>query len=123
MRGGAKDEFVLYLGDEDDTTMVMPTKFEVCGVCEGKGTHVNPSIDCNGISARKFHEDPEFAEMYFGGAYDVACYECKGDRVVKAPDLAGVDEATRGLWLTQVEEEYAEARDAAALYRAETGQW
>ena len=57
-------------------------EFEVCDLCNGKGTHVNPSIDSHGLSADDFAEDPDFAESYFSGGYDVRCALCQGDRVV-----------------------------------------
>lgn len=56
-------------------------KYEVCSVCNGKGHHVNPSIDMNGISPEQFAGDPDFAESYFAGDYDVICNGCDGDRV------------------------------------------
>jgi hypothetical protein len=61
-------------------------KFEVCPRCEGRGKHVNPAIDGHGLSAEDFDQDPDFREDYFSGVYDVPCYECKGDRVVKVPN-------------------------------------
>lgn len=61
-------------------------KLGLCPTCEGRGTHVNPSIDDNGISAEDFDEDPDFREGYFQGRYDVPCYECGGLRVVPVPD-------------------------------------
>lgn len=64
-----------------------PAKFEVCETCDGKGTHVNPSIDSHGLSAEDFAEDPDFKEAYFSGCYDVTCAECHGARVVPVPDL------------------------------------
>ena len=60
----------------------IPATYEVCGTCEGKGSHVNPSIDAHGLTANDFYDDPDFREEYFSGRYDVACYECKGKRVV-----------------------------------------
>ena len=60
----------------------VPISYEVCPTCDGKGSHVNPSIDCNGLTAEDFYEDPDLAEDYFNGTYDVACYECNGNRVV-----------------------------------------
>lgn len=56
--------------------------FAVCPTCEGRGSHVNPSIDSQGLSAEDFDEDPDFREDYFSGAYDVPCAECRGNRVV-----------------------------------------
>ncbi len=57
---------------------VLHLKWEVCGTCDGKGEHVNPSIDAHGITADEFSEDPDFAEEYFRGSYNVNCYECGG---------------------------------------------
>lgn len=57
-------------------------EFELCDLCNGKGTHVNPSIDSHGLSAEDFAADPDFEEMYFSGGHDVRCALCHGDRVV-----------------------------------------
>lgn len=56
--------------------------FAVCPTCEGRGSHVNPGIDAEGLSAEDFAEDPDFEESYFRGDYDVPCAECGGARVV-----------------------------------------
>jgi len=72
--------------DEGTVTVELPAKFEVCDTCRGKGSHVNPSIDGNGLTAEDFAEDPDFREDYFSGVYDVACYQCKGLRVVAVID-------------------------------------
>jgi hypothetical protein len=71
-----------------DSTEEIPAVYEVCDVCEGKGTHVNPSIDSHGLSAEDFDEDPDFAESYFSGHYDVSCVSCNGKRVVPMPDYS-----------------------------------
>lgn len=78
------DRGVFRAVDEDgnDIELNVPVAFEVCPTCQGKGKHVNPSIDCDGLSREDFDEDPDFRELYFSGAYDVACYECDGMRVV-----------------------------------------
>jgi hypothetical protein len=72
-------EFVVV--DEQGDEHELPTRFEVCGRCDGKGTHVNPSVDEHGISPEEFRDDPDFEEAYFGGVYDVTCYDCRGERV------------------------------------------
>ena len=59
----------------------IPAEYEVCGTCNGKGYHVNPSIDSHGLSREDFDNDPDFAEDYFAGRYDVPCNECDGKRV------------------------------------------
>lgn len=76
-------EVTLYDHDTDEEfSAEFPVEFEVCHLCNGKGKHVNPSIDAHGISAYEFHEDPDFAQDYFSGMYDEPCYECRGQRVV-----------------------------------------
>jgi hypothetical protein len=72
---------------EDAEPVEIPLRFEVCPVCDGKGKHVNPSIDSHGISADEFAEDPDFARAYFRGRYDVPCNGCGGRRVVPMPLL------------------------------------
>lgn len=71
--------------DSDCILLELPVKMAVCGTCDGKGSHVNPAIDGNGITASEFAEDPEFAKDYFGGIFDVVCYDCGGNNVV--PDI------------------------------------
>lgn len=78
--------------DEDadrDVPATLPLKYDVCPVCAGKGTYVNPSIDEHGITAEERDRDwsPEDWEGYMGGAYDVTCACCQGLRVVLVPAL------------------------------------
>ncbi len=68
----------------------VPVKFEVCGRCDGKGSHVNPSIDGHGITSEEWNGpdwDDESRETYLSGGYDVPCYDCKGLRVVEVPNF------------------------------------
>lgn len=62
--------------------VVLPGKRVLCPTCDGKGSHVNPSVDGHGLSSEDFAEDPDFAESYFRGDYDVACRECAGEKVI-----------------------------------------
>lgn len=67
----------------------LPAKFEVCHRCEGRGTHTNPSIDGNGLTAEDFEEaGPDFKDDYLSGVYDVPCELCKGERVIPVLDKA-----------------------------------
>jgi len=87
-----------------------PFEWTVCSVCDGNGSHVNPSIDAHGISAEEFYEDPDFAEEYFSGVYDVRCYGCGGKRVEPAIDYDRcTDEQKKHLkvFRNMQEEEYA----------------
>jgi len=71
-------------GDYDE--VVLPTQYEVCGGCNGKGKHVNRNIDGNGLTREDFEEDPDFEEAYFRGDYDVVCEDCHGQRVEEVID-------------------------------------
>ena len=71
--------------DGESEYIRLPARYEVCPRCEGRGKHVNPSIDGHGLTSEDF-EDPEFREDYFRGVYDVACHECRGVRVVRVLD-------------------------------------
>jgi len=88
----------------------VPIMFAVCGTCDGRGRHVNPSIDAHGIGREEFDEDPDFFEDYRNGVYDVDCYECHGANVVPVINEAGADDALKAL-LARVAER--EADDAA----------
>jgi hypothetical protein len=72
-------------GEEDDYEFELPTKNIVCPLCDGEGKHVNPSLDSNGLD-REDREDEEFMHMYMNGGYDVPCYSCKGNKVVRGLD-------------------------------------
>jgi len=95
----------------DDEDVEVPFTWEVCPTCNGKGSHVNPSIDCNGLSASDFAEDPDFAESYMRGDYDQPCNDCGGRRVV--PECA--DEA----YLEKIEDHCRCIADMNAEYEAE----
>lgn len=101
----------LFLDDGDEEDVEFPVRFDVCPTCEGKGSHVNPSIDCNGLTAEDFHEDPDFAEEYFQGSYDVTCYGCGGRRVVPVID----EERANPELLSRLREQ----READAEYRSQ----
>ena len=76
----------------------LPTKWGVCPTCNGEGKHTNPSIDCDGLSREDFDEDPDFAEAYFAGAYDVPCYECGGRSTVRVLDVDKCTPAELAAW-------------------------
>jgi hypothetical protein len=64
----------------------LPWHWVVCPTCNGKGSHVNPSIDCNGLTSEDFADDPEFLEDYFNGHFDQQCSHCQGRTTVPAVD-------------------------------------
>jgi hypothetical protein len=90
-------------GEEVETWL--PFKYEACDVCDGKGTHVNPSIDSHGLSREDFDADPDFEESYFRGDYDVTCYQCKGRRVYPVVEVERMSNEEQKLY-----EEHGECR-------------
>lgn len=83
------------LKGSSEIEVIFPGKFEVCPTCNGKGKHVNPSIDAGGIG-----EDDEFwgddenedgESAYFSGRYDVTCYQCAGRTTWLVIDEAHAD--------------------------------
>lgn len=104
-----------YSDEEGETRVVIPSKFEVCDRCEGKGTHVNPSVDGNGLSREDFDADPDFAEDYFSGAYDVSCEDCGGKRVQLVPKEEGATPEQ----LKLIEEYWENKRESAREARAD----
>jgi len=80
-------------GDGDEEWGEVPCRYDVCPTCQGRGRHVNPSVDCDGLTADDFAEDPDFATDYLDGCYDVPCFECDGNRVVVVLDRDAIDPA------------------------------
>ena len=106
--------------DLKEIKMDVHGKFEVCGRCNGKGRHPNPSIDGNGISMEEFSQDPDFAEAYFSGAYDVTCEHCQGQRVMPDPDYDAIDrDPVLKPIFDQMEDMQASIDEMNAIYEAE----
>ncbi len=101
-------QVALFDDDGEEELVKLPFRFVTCDLCSGRGTHVNPSIDAGGITGEQFADDPDFADDYRGGVYDVTCYECGGKRVV--PEL---DDGPTG----KMTEE--QTKQAAAFWRQE----
>jgi len=109
-----------YWEEEPATTardVRIPAVYEVCHVCRGKGHHVNPDIDRNGITPDDFNEDPDFFDQYTSGVYDIGCRWCKGRKVemvvdeesTEKEDLEIYHEMMQGHWET-IQEQEAERR-------------
>jgi hypothetical protein len=109
-----KATVTLFDGDDEEEVEV-PVKLEVCPTCEGRGKHVNPSIDAGGLSRDDFDEDPDFREEYMSGMYDVSCYECSGKRVVPVIDEDHCDAAI----LKRIHAKQEEDEDFRRLQEAE----
>ena len=114
-QGPTPDEYILYT-DEGD--IVLPTCWVVCDVCNGEGKHVNPSIDGNGISMQEMYDDPDFADEYFSGTYDVTCNACRGRTTVRVVDETRMSEERIKQWYGQLDEEHASAMESYYEMRA-----
>jgi hypothetical protein len=105
--------------DGEEVSYTLPARYEVCPTCEGRGNHVDPSIDAGGISSDSdFWDDDEDEEgnsRYRSGFYNVTCYTCGGRTTVPAIDRASADKAALALW-DEIQEEDAEYE---AMCRAE----
>ena len=87
MTGGPTTiEITVFAEEGHEVELAIPAKFALCPRCRGRGSHVNPAVDGQGISQSEFDEDPDFQEAYFRGDYDVACHTCAGEKVVKVVD-------------------------------------
>ena len=100
---------------EDDVARIhVSVSFIVCPLCQGHGTHVNPDIDCGGLSDYDYY-DEDFMHSYHSGAYNVTCEQCNGRNVV--PVIEFPKEIAKWLADRQEEDEadYAEMRAELAF--------
>jgi hypothetical protein len=122
--------FILYravtLAEGEDGSDVeeitLPTRKAVCPSCRGTGSHVNRNIDGNGLTREDFDEDPDFAESYFRGDYDVLCEECGGANVVDVLDEERCDPEVLRAFRKQEDEYRRDYESEAWLRRAESGE-
>lgn len=96
-----------------------PCSRMVCPSCDGEGTELRGGLKGAVFTSEDFAEDPEFAENYFGGRYDVACSECKGRNVV---DDLNVEELWDKLTPQQQEDRQRYCDDESAAREEEYGE-
>lgn len=75
-------------GTDDDGEPIyidIPVKMLVCSSCDGRGCYVNPNIDRHGLSREDFDQDPDFADDYRSGMFNIQCEHCLGSNVVPWP--------------------------------------
>ena len=89
----------------------------ICPVCDGDGKTVNPAIDANGLTADDFADDPDFADDYLGGVYDIACRACNGTGKLRKSDKARLAEAAADRRLAAMEDGDFEGYSVAHDYR------
>ena len=104
---------ILY-GEEEGSEILLPTKWEVCSVCEGKGIHVDPRMDDNGLNTADFQDDPDFANDYFSGAFDIPCNSCGGRTTIRALDEGACEPELLRQYIIQCQ---GEERDAMESYQ------
>lgn len=63
--------------------MATKGKWKICPECEGEGTVLMDALQNQSFSTEDFNNDPDFAEGYFGGDYDVTCTHCQGAGKIK----------------------------------------
>ncbi|KKN35650.1 hypothetical protein LCGC14_0781470 [marine sediment metagenome] len=114
-RGRMDGDHLVIEVDEKEVRLL--TKLEICPTCRGKGTHVNPSIDANGLTAEDFDRDPDFREDYMSGIYDQICNECHGLRVVPVIDRVGNSKEDIKRYDEYIESEQQYAAEVAAERR------
>lgn len=68
-----------------------PFKWVVCDLCDGRGTVVNPAIDADGLTAEDFADDPDFADDYRSGVYDIQCPRCGGRTTIPEPEASDAE--------------------------------
>jgi hypothetical protein len=94
----------------------------ICTLCRGEGHHVNPSIDAGGLSADDMNDDPDFAEGYRRGDYDVSCARCGGSGKVREAELAAIHEREHAN-AQRRREAAREDGDAEGYYSAGDARW
>jgi hypothetical protein len=102
--------------EEYEFEVEFPATREKCDRCDGTGTHVNPSIDGNGLSEES-QSDPEFMADYMAGHYDVRCEECKGEKIVLVIDREAADPKMLKLLDEAEQADYDAEAEAAAERR------
>lgn len=116
-------EVTIYDEDDDEHVHELPAKMEVCGRCDGHGTHLREGMEGHAYTSEEFEQefDDEMREEYFkrGGIYDQVCGDCHGKNVVAVIDEDAVRRMSGGPEILAALEERDEARardNAEAAY-------
>lgn len=104
-----------YSGDEEqEFTVYLPGKREICSTCDGDGHHSRHLGDVTEM----IEEDEDFFEAYMAGQYDRVCEECKGGKIVVVVDWERA-EASHPVETKRYAESLREDREYRALCEAE----
>ena len=99
-------------GEGEEREVEIPVEFEVCGTCEGKGRHVNPSIDAHGITEDEWGQwSDDEQDLYLSGGYDVECHECAGRRVVPVPVEARMTDEQKDALKHAIDQQHEQLSD------------
>jgi hypothetical protein len=67
-------------GESEPVEVQLPAQWVICDCCFGEG---KSSAHLGSFSQEQMNEDPDFAEDYRAGAYDVPCRNCGGTGKIK----------------------------------------
>lgn len=82
---------------DEEILIELPSRYEVCWLCDGKGSHTNPLIDGNGLTESDLQDwDYEMWDDYRSGKYDVDCWACNGLRVQEVVNSSYVNMSDPG---------------------------
>lgn len=107
--------FVQENEEGEEISFVLPLKMEVCPTCQGRGTHVDPSVDAGGYYDDGDDCDEYGENLYFSGAYDVVCRTCHGKNVVAGIDRHMAEKEVLKVWDKKSEDD----EEFEAMCRAE----
>lgn len=97
------------IDDNDDVVEIsVPAVWAICDGCHGNGTHVHRAIDGDGLTPNDMTDDPDFADEYFSGTYDVQCTDCRGTGKTMVPNLSEMTPAQLRQWEDYNDAEYCE---------------
>lgn len=109
------EDFNQFMSEELERPFRLPITKEVCPVCEGEGKIVNRSIDGHGLSYDDFYDDPDFADAYMSGVYNVTCDECDGNNVIDVVNESALSPEILEAW----EQYQSDVYDSVAYHLAE----
>jgi len=110
--------------NRDQIDVSFPACWAICPACEGNATTTR-HIECDGggFTASEFaeacHEDEDFAEKYFGGAYDRPCPDCKGLGRIQVIDEDAVTGWRERIFLRAFQAQERDSRAIDAIQAAE----
>lgn len=83
------------LSDGDQIVLAVPTRWEICGGCDGEGMRLCDGLRGVAFTREDFDRDwsRDEQDQYFSGGYDVGCSECSGSGKVKVLSMASVPES------------------------------